>query len=110
MSTLQTAARRETGTLLEIQDLATHFVTAGGVVRAVDGVSFSLEHGQRLGIVGESGCGKTILSRSIMGLLPRRNVIRKGSVLFEGTELTTCLLYTSPSPRDLSTSRMPSSA
>ena len=92
MSTLQTAVRRETGTLLQIEDLATHFVTAGGVVRAVDGVSFSLEHGQRLGIVGESGCGKTILSRSIMGLLPRRNVIRKGSVLFEGTELTTMSL------------------
>lgn len=92
MSTLQTAVRRETGTLLQIEDLATHFVTAGGVVRAVDGVSFSLQHGQRLGIVGESGCGKTILSRSIMGLLPRRNVIRKGSVLFEGTELTTMSL------------------
>ncbi|MBU3688159.1 MAG: dipeptide/oligopeptide/nickel ABC transporter ATP-binding protein [Acidimicrobiales bacterium mtb01] len=92
MSSLQTAVRRETGTLLEIEDLATHFVTAGGVVRAVDGVSFSLEHGQRLGIVGESGCGKTILSRSIMGLLPRRNVIRNGSVLFEGTELTTMSL------------------
>ncbi|MFZ9398735.1 MAG: ABC transporter ATP-binding protein [Ilumatobacteraceae bacterium] len=92
MSTLQTAVRRETGTLLQIEDLATHFVTAGGVVRAVDGVSFTLGHGQRLGIVGESGCGKTILSRSIMGLLPRRNVIRKGSVLFEGTELTTMSL------------------
>jgi peptide/nickel transport system ATP-binding protein len=92
MSNLQTAVRRETGTLLQIEDLATHFVTAGGVVRAVDGVSFTLGHGQRLGIVGESGCGKTILSRSIMGLLPRRNVIRKGSVLFEGTELTSMSL------------------
>lgn len=88
MSTLQTALRRETGTLLQVEDLATHFVTAGGVVRAVDGVTFALEHGQRLGIVGESGCGKTVLSRSVMGLLPRRNVIRSGSVLFEGSELT----------------------
>ncbi|MBM3827243.1 MAG: ABC transporter ATP-binding protein [Actinobacteria bacterium] len=92
MSTLQTAFRRRTGTLLRVEDLVTHFVTAGGVVRAVDGVTFSLDHGKRLGVVGESGCGKTILARSIMGLLPHRNVIRQGSVLFEGTELTTMSL------------------
>ena len=92
MNTIQTAVRRETGNLLDVTDLSTHFVTAGGTVRAVDGVSFALPHGQRLGIVGESGCGKTILSRSVMGLLPRRNVIRGGSVLFEGTELTSMSL------------------
>ncbi|MFM8858314.1 MAG: ABC transporter ATP-binding protein, partial [Actinomycetota bacterium] len=92
MSTLQTALRRESGTLLKVEDLQTHFVTAGGIVRAVDGVSFTLQHGQRLGIVGESGCGKTVLSRSVMGLLPRRNVIRNGSVFFEERELTSMSL------------------
>lgn len=92
MRPIQSATRGEFGPLLEVSDLKTHFVTPTGVVRAVDGVSFTLEHGQRLGIVGESGCGKTILSRSIMGLLPTRNVVRSGSVLFQGVELTTMSL------------------
>ena len=76
-------------TLLEVTDLATHYRTARGVVRAVDGVTFSLEAGKTLGIVGESGSGKSQLSRSVMGLLQKRNVIRQGSVLFRGEELTT---------------------
>lgn len=92
MRTLQSGMRGQAGPLLEVKDLKTHFVTPTGVVRAVDGVSFDLEHGQRLGIVGESGCGKTILSRSIMGLLPTRNVIRSGSVVFQGQELTSMSL------------------
>ena len=54
----------------------------------MDGVSFSLERGRSLGIVGESGSGKTILSRSIMGLLPDRNVVRSGTVRFEGLDIT----------------------
>jgi peptide/nickel transport system ATP-binding protein len=70
-----------------VQDLKTHFQTPRGIVRAVDGVSLTLERGRTLGVVGESGSGKTILSRSIMGLLPKANVIRKGSVRFEGEEL-----------------------
>ena len=78
--------------LLEVENLRTYFETVLGVVKAVDGVSFSLPRGRSLGIVGESGSGKTILSRSIMGLLPRRNVIRQGSVRFEGKELTTMSL------------------
>jgi peptide/nickel transport system ATP-binding protein len=77
---------------LEVEDLRTYFETALGVVKAVDGVSFSLARGRSLGIVGESGSGKTILSRSIMGLLPKRNTIRQGSVRFEGQELTTMSL------------------
>jgi peptide/nickel transport system ATP-binding protein len=84
------AARRqvpEQGVLLEVRDLKTHFRTARGRVRAVDGVSFTLERGKTLGVVGESGSGKTILSRSIMGLLPKSNVERSGSVVFEGEEL-----------------------
>jgi peptide/nickel transport system ATP-binding protein len=92
MSSTQARLRSESGTLLEVKDLYTHFNTALGIVKAVDGVSFTLERGRSLGIVGESGCGKTILSRSIMGLLPKRNTIRSGSVLFEGQELTTMTL------------------
>ena len=59
------------------------------MVKAVDGVSFTLDRGKTLGIVGESGSGKTILSRSIMGLLPSRNVVREGSVEFEGQRSAT---------------------
>jgi peptide/nickel transport system ATP-binding protein len=73
--------------LLEVVDIKTHFRTPRGVVRAVDGVSFTLERGKTLGVVGESGCGKSVLSRSIMGLLPKQNLVREGSVLFEGNEL-----------------------
>jgi peptide/nickel transport system ATP-binding protein len=75
------------GALLEVNEVKTYFETDRGVVRAVDGVSFTLERGKTIGIVGESGCGKTVLSRSIMGLLPRRGLVREGSVRFEGTEL-----------------------
>ena len=74
--------------LLEVTDLRTHFLTPRGRVRAVDGVSLTLERGRTLGIVGESGSGKTVLSRSIMGLLPRSNVERTGSIKYEGTEIS----------------------
>ena len=57
-------------TLLEVNDLKTYFYIEQGVVRAVDGVSFSLKQGETLGIVGESGCGKSVTSRTIMRLLP----------------------------------------
>ena len=57
--------------LLEVKDLRTHFFMREGVVRAVDGVTFSVEKGQTLGIVGESGCGKSVTALSIMGLIPR---------------------------------------
>src|SRR6478672_6492144 len=72
------------GPLLELHDVTTYFKTGRGMVRAVDGVSLSLERGKTLGIVGESGCGKSVLSKSIMGLLPKRNVERGGSIKFEG--------------------------
>lgn len=87
MTTLQTSMRSPQGTLVEVKDLQTHFVTPRGLVRAVDGVSFSIERGKSLGIVGESGSGKTVLSRSIMGLLPKHATVRSGSVLFQGQEL-----------------------
>ena len=75
--------------LLEVVDLRTHFLTREGVVRAVDGVSFSLEPGKTLGIVGESGCGKSVTALSIIGLIPKPPAqIVGGQVLFEGRDLT----------------------
>jgi peptide/nickel transport system ATP-binding protein len=74
------------GPLLEVEDVRTFFTTPRGLVRAVDGVSFSLERGKTIGIVGESGCGKSVLSRSIMGLLPN-NAIRHGRIVFEGADI-----------------------
>ncbi|MSX93573.1 MAG: ATP-binding cassette domain-containing protein, partial [Actinobacteria bacterium] len=84
---IQAASRQLEGPLLEVTDLRTHFRTERGLVRSVDGVSFTLDRGRSLGIVGESGSGKTVLSRSIMGLLPKRNTERSGSVKFEGREV-----------------------
>ena len=74
------------GPLLEVEEVKTQFKTPRGLVHAVDGVSFTLERGKTIGIVGESGCGKSVLSRSIMGLLPS-NVVRHGSIRFEGHEI-----------------------
>jgi oligopeptide/dipeptide ABC transporter ATP-binding protein len=86
MTTVRSVAN-EGGVLLEVRDLHTSFVTPRGVVRAVDGVSFSLARGRTLGVVGESGSGKTVLSRSIMRLLPTSTAITSGEVLFNGTDL-----------------------
>src|SRR6059058_1385540 len=74
--------------LLDVDDLQTYFKTRAGEVHAVDGVSFSVERGKTLGIVGESGCGKSVTALSIMGLLPPSGRIVSGSVRFEGRELT----------------------
>ncbi len=82
-----TASAPTDGSLLEVDDFRTHFATPAGLVKAVDGVSFTLERGKTLGIVGESGSGKTVLSRSIMGLLTARNVVRTGSARYNGQEL-----------------------
>ena len=74
--------------LLEVEGLKTHFFTRDGVVRAVDGVSFSVHAGETLAIVGESGCGKSVTSLSILRLIaspPGRTVA--GSIRFEGREL-----------------------
>jgi peptide/nickel transport system ATP-binding protein len=73
--------------LLEVHDLRTSFRTDDGVVRAVDGVSFTVEKGQTLGLVGESGCGKSVTCLTIMGLNDRRNSESSGRALFKGADL-----------------------
>ncbi len=76
------------GSLLRVENLVTAFDTEAGEVRAVDGVSFSVGRGETLGIVGESGCGKTVTALSIVRLLPRPAAsILGGSVIFEDEDL-----------------------
>jgi peptide/nickel transport system ATP-binding protein len=75
--------------LLEVTDLKTHFQTDDGLVKAVDGVSFSVDKGQTLGIVGESGSGKSVTCLTIMGLNAKKNTITSGEALFNGEDLLT---------------------
>jgi peptide/nickel transport system ATP-binding protein len=75
--------------LLEVRDLKTHFRTDDGIVKAVDGVSFSIEKGKTLGIVGESGSGKSVTCLTIMGLNAKRNTITSGEALFKDRNLLT---------------------
>jgi peptide/nickel transport system ATP-binding protein len=74
--------------LLDIRDLKTHFFTQDGVTRAVDGVSLSVMSGETLGIVGESGCGKSVTALSILRLLPEKLArIVGGEIRFDGADL-----------------------
>jgi oligopeptide/dipeptide ABC transporter ATP-binding protein len=73
--------------LLEVQGLRTHFATGAGVVRAVDGVDFALDRGEVLGLVGESGCGKSVTSLSIMGLVPPPGRVVAGRIALDGEDL-----------------------
>jgi len=73
--------------LLEIKDLVTVFDTVRGRIKAVDGVSINIDPGETLGIVGESGCGKTMLALSIMRLVPPNGKIIQGEIVFEGRDL-----------------------
>jgi len=73
--------------LLEVTDLKTHFKTDDGIVKAVDGVSFSVEKGKTLGIVGESGSGKSVTCLTIMGLNARSNTMTSGEALWKGNNL-----------------------
>src|SRR5206468_2680739 len=75
--------------LLEVNDLKTYFQTDDGIVKAVDGVSFSVEKGKTLGIVGESGSGKSVTCLTIMGLNDRKKTITSGEALFNGENLLT---------------------
>ncbi len=73
--------------LLDVRDLDVEYGVRGSIARAVRGVRFSLGDGQNLGIVGESGCGKTTLAKAIMNLLPRNGRVTRGEVVFKGTNL-----------------------
>lgn len=73
--------------LLEVRDLRTYFHTSDGVARAVDGVSFEVAEGETLGIVGESGCGKSVTALSILRLVDDPGRIESGSILFQNREL-----------------------
>ena len=75
--------------VLSVKNLSTHFFTRGGVVKAVDGVSFDLARGEIMGLVGESGSGKTVTGFSLIGLVDAPGRIVEGSVKLNGTELTT---------------------
>jgi peptide/nickel transport system ATP-binding protein len=74
--------------LLSVQNLRTNFHTEFGLIRAVDGISFSMGSGETIGIVGESGCGKSVTARSIMRLIPQPpGEIESGEIIFEGINL-----------------------
>jgi oligopeptide/dipeptide ABC transporter ATP-binding protein len=75
-------------TLLQVEDLRTQFFTSRGVVRAVDGASLHIDVGETLGVVGESGCGKTMTALSILRLVPDPGKIVSGRILFRGKDVT----------------------
>ena len=73
--------------LLEVKDLKVHFPTDDGLVKAVDGVRYSLQAGETLGIVGESGSGKSVSSLTVMGLINPKQARITGEVFFQGQDL-----------------------
>ena len=73
--------------LLEVEDLRVEFTTRRGIVHAVNGISFAIAPGETLGIVGESGCGKSVTSLAVLGLLARNGRVRSGRALFDGRNL-----------------------
>jgi oligopeptide/dipeptide ABC transporter ATP-binding protein len=73
--------------LLSVEDLRVHFWTGGGTVYAVNGISFDIGPGETLGIVGESGCGKSVTALALLGLLPRAGRVRSGTAHFDGRDL-----------------------
>jgi peptide/nickel transport system ATP-binding protein len=77
------------GPVLQVKDLTMHYQTRQGTVKAVDGISFELARGEVLGLVGESGCGKTSIAVTLMKLLPDNALILKGQVLLDGQDLMT---------------------
>lgn len=81
--------KRERGAqpLLEVKGLRTSFYTRDGIVRAVDGIDFHVDRGEIMGLVGESGCGKSVTSLSIMGLVARPGRVEAGEILFDGKDL-----------------------
>ncbi len=81
------ARRADGGRLLDVRGLQTSFHTRDGVVRAVDGIDFHVDRGEIMGLVGESGCGKSVTSLSIMGLVASPGRIEAGEIMFDGRDL-----------------------
>jgi oligopeptide/dipeptide ABC transporter ATP-binding protein len=81
------AGKRNAENLLEIHGLRTHFFTQDGTVKAVDGVSYEIKYGQTLGVVGESGCGKSITALSAMRLIERPGKVMAGEIRLDGRDL-----------------------
>jgi len=73
--------------LLDVKDLCVYYRTRRGKVRAVDGITFSISEGESLGLVGESGCGKTTTGKALLRLLPENAAIERGEMLFRGRDL-----------------------
>ncbi|MSP00740.1 MAG: ABC transporter ATP-binding protein [Acetobacteraceae bacterium] len=84
--------------LLEVENLQTHFATPGGIVRAVDGISFHVDSGETVAVVGESGCGKSVTAMSILRLIQEPPGKIEGRITFEGREL---LSLPEPEMRDI---------
>ena len=74
-------------TLLQVENLSVGYKTKKGILHAVNDISFTIEHGRSLGFVGESGCGKTTIGMTLMGLLPENAVITQGAIYFNGSDL-----------------------
>ena len=98
--------RKASATLVEIADLKTVFPTDDGIVRAVDGVSFSISRRQTLGLVGESGCGKSVTGLSILQLVPSPGIIESGSILYYADESDQPIDITKLPPRSESMRRI----
>ena len=82
-----TASDKWSGALLEVRDLHTHFFTRRGVVRAVDGVSLTLQAGETLGLVGESGCGKSVTALSVLRAVQEPGRVVSGEIVFQGEDI-----------------------
>src|SRR3954463_4484756 len=80
-------AAQQGGRLLDVKGLRTSFTTRDGVVRAVDGIDFHVDRGEIMGLVGESGCGKSVTSLSILRLIGGPGRIEEGEIIFDGTDL-----------------------
>jgi ABC-type dipeptide/oligopeptide/nickel transport system ATPase component len=91
MTVTELRERRQVGKagdrLLDVRGLRTSFHTSDGIVRAVTGVDFHVDRGEVMGLVGESGCGKTVTSLSLLRLIARPGKIEAGEVLFDGIDL-----------------------
>lgn len=74
--------------MLDVDDLKVFFYTRNGAVKAVDGISFSIDRGETLGIVGESGCGKTTTGLALLNIIPKPGKITEGSIMLDGMDIT----------------------